>query len=127
MVIHWFDLPKVYCDKDRLIQVFLNVLSNAIKFTDEGGLIITKTKKIELEGKDFVQVEIKDNGCGIAPQDVDKVFNKFEQIESMDHHSTGTGLGMPICKNIVEQGHGGKMYLKSQVGQGTSMFFEIPL
>ncbi|PCJ59478.1 MAG: hypothetical protein COA79_10540 [Planctomycetota bacterium] len=121
------DLPEVSCDMDRIIQVYLNILSNAIKFTPDGGLIIIYSRKINKENKDWIQIEVKDNGCGIASSDFDRVFNKFEQVESVESHSSGTGLGMPICKNIVEQGHGGKMYLQSEVKVGTSMFFELPL
>ncbi len=122
------NLPEVSCDMDRIIQVVLNVLSNAVKFTSSKGLIIGYTRLIENEnGKKCIQVEIKDNGCGIAESDFDKVFNKFEQVESVESHSSGTGLGMPICKNIVEQGHGGRMHIKSKLGVGTSMFFELPI
>lgn len=121
------NLPLVSCDMDRIIQVFLNIMSNAIKFTADNGLIITYTRLIEKNNKKFIQVEIKDNGCGIAEKDFDKVFNKFEQIENIDSHSSGTGLGMPICKNIIEQGHGGQIFIKSELKKGTSMFFEIPV
>lgn len=121
------DIPDVSCDMDRIIQVFLNVLSNAIKFTPDNGLIIVYTRLVSKNNKNLVQVEIKDNGCGIAEKDFDKVFNKFEQVENIESHSSGTGLGMPISKNIIEQGHGGKMFIKSELKKGTSMIFEIPL
>lgn len=121
------NLPEVSCDIDRIIQVYLNVLSNAIKFTPENGLIIIYSRLISYESKKYIQVEIKDNGCGIAEKDFDKVFNKFEQVENVESHSTGTGLGMPICKNIIEQGHGGRMFIKSELKKGTSMFFELPV
>jgi len=111
----------VYADSDKVIQVFSNILSNAIKFSPEGGQIILdgteKDQKIE--------VSIADNGCGISNKNVEKVFDKFQQIEDVDHHSEGTGLGMPISRIIVEN-HKGRIWFKSDFGKGTTFFFELP-
>lgn len=120
-------LLPVPCDRDRIVQVFLNIMSNAIKFTPENGLIIVYTRCIRNNNKDFIQVEIKDNGKGISEKDFDKVFNKFEQVKNTESPISGTGLGMPISKNIIEQGHGGRIFIESELNKGTSIFFELPL
>jgi signal transduction histidine kinase len=75
----------------------------------------------------MVEVAVSDTGMGIAPEDIHKVFSKFEQIEKIDHHSVGTGLGMPICKQIVEEGHGGRIWIDSELGVGTTVHFCLPL
>ncbi len=117
----------VYCDVDRITQVLLNMLSNAIKFTPEGGKISISLETKETENGDVAQVTVTDTGIGIAPEDLNKVFSRFEQIESLAHHSRGTGLGMPICKKIIEQGHRGTIGLNSKFGVGSTFFFTIPL
>ncbi len=118
----------VYCDVDRITQVLLNMLSNAIKFTPKGGKITIKTGIKTMDGGNkYVQITVADTGIGIAPEDLNKVFSRFEQIESLSHHSRGTGLGMPICKMIIEQGHQGNIGLNSKLGVGTEFFFTLPL
>lgn len=123
------DLPDVRYDSDRIMQVMMNLISNAIKFTDEGGSITInaiQTEPFEHQAVPTVTVSVRDTGCGIAPENLDRVFSKFEQIENIDHHSVGTGLGMPICKQIVEEGHGGQIWIESEVGVGTTVLFRIP-
>ena len=117
----------VYCDVDRITQVLLNILSNAIKFTPKGGKITIEVETKIIDNEEYAQVNITDTGIGIAPEDLNKVFARFEQIESLAHHSRGTGLGMPICKMIIEQGHRGHIGLNSKLGVGTKFFFTLPL
>lgn len=124
------DLPVVRFDPDRIMQVLMNFLSNAIKFTDKGGRVTVVSESappLPDSNTPSVRVSVIDTGIGIAPENLDKVFSKFEQIESIDHHSIGTGLGMPICKQIVEEGHGGEIGLTSEPGKGTTFFFRIPV
>lgn len=121
------DLPQLLCDPDRLIQVMMNFLSNAIKYSPDNSKITVRTSLVDHEGQKAIKVEVIDTGVGIAPENIDKVFSRFEQIESMDHHTTGTGLGMPICKMIIEQGHGGVIDLESTIGVGSKFFFIVPL
>lgn len=116
------ELPLIRADGDRLTQVYLNVLSNAIKFTDEGGITVSHSL---INNGDQIQIAIKDTGHGIDPANYSRIFNKFEQIEDMKHHSAGTGLGMPICKQIVEDGHGGKLWFESELGKGTTFFITL--
>lgn len=116
-------LPLVKLAPDRIQQVIQNMLSNAIKYSDEGSQIIVTTKDMP----DTVVLEVRDFGIGIAARDLPKVFNKFERIEDVKHHAGGTGFGMPIAKNIIESGHGGKMWVESEGrGKGASFYFVIP-
>ncbi|MFO8058124.1 MAG: ATP-binding protein [bacterium] len=119
------DLESMTFDADRIQQVVTNILGNAIKFTDAGKCITVKTRVTE-EG---ALISIADQGPGIDDQDVSKVFNKFEQVDDVKHHSIGAGLGMPIAKQIVEEGHGGRLWFESEgksAGAGTVFYFTLP-
>lgn len=114
-------VPEVIGDNDKLIQVVINLLSNAVKFTEQG----TVECKLFAEG-DEVIVAIKDTGIGIAPEDQGKVFEKFRQVgDTLTDKPKGTGLGLPICKEIVEH-HEGRMWLESKIGHGSTFYFSIP-
>jgi len=112
---------RLWADKDRIIQVLTNIISNAIKFTPEGGKI---SISLASEGKMGV-VAVKDTGKGIRKEDIPKVFDRFSQLESIDHHSEGTGLGMTISKSIIER-LGGRIWIESEHGRGTTVFFTLP-
>lgn len=115
-------LPKIYADKERLIQVMINLLSNALKFT-ENGYIACKAELINKE----ILVSVEDTGIGISESDIDKIFEKFKQVgDIMRDKPKGTGLGLPISKHIIEA-HGGKIWVKSQVGKGSVFNFTLPL
>jgi PAS domain S-box-containing protein len=124
-------LPTVTCDKDRLVQVVTNLLSNAIKFTPEGGKIEVKARrggggKLK-EKSDSVVVSVTDSGVGIDPKDHESVFEKFKQVgDTLTDKPKGTGLGLPICKEIIEH-YGGKLWVESQLGRGSTFFFSLPL
>lgn len=114
-------------DPVLLKQVLMNLLANAIKFTQEGGEIgleISQTSKTE-DGIELSFV-VTDNGIGIAEKDLDKIFDSFEQIVQNGHTSKGTGLGLAICKNIVET-IGSKLNVSSQPGKGSKFFFTLLL
>ena len=116
------DLPTVIGDRDRFIQVVINLLSNAIKFT-ETGFITCRAYRQDNE----VIVSVIDTGIGLAPEDLDKVFEKFQQVgEVMTDKPKGTGLGLPICKQIIEH-HGGRVWVDSQQGQGSTFSFTLPI
>ncbi len=115
-------LPPVTGDRDRLIQVVINLISNAVKFTDEG----TVTCRVERRGSEIV-VGVTDTGLGISPADQPKVFERFKQVgDTLTDKPKGTGLGLPICKEIVEH-HGGHLWLESQLGKGSTFSFSLPL
>ncbi len=116
------DLPpepaRVIGDKDRLSQVFVNLLGNSVKYTDVGGVSVRLIK----DGGGF-QVEVSDTGRGIAEKDLGRVFDKFERVG--DQSEEGSGLGLPIAKDIVEL-HRGRMWVESQLGQGSRFFVWLP-
>jgi len=124
-------LPAVMCDKDRLLQVVTNLLSNSIKFTPEGGKIKVKARLMEQEeseGKaDMVVVSVTDSGIGIDSKDHEGVFEKFKQVgDTLTDKPKGTGLGLPICKEIIEH-FGGKLWVESQLGKGSTFLFTLPI
>lgn len=116
-------LPLVSVDPRRLEQVFANLLSNGLKFTGEGGEIEVGASPNETGTK----VWVKDNGVGISPQEIDQLFEKYRQTASgKSSQEKGTGLGLVICKMIVEA-HGGKIWVESKEGKGTTFFFSLPI
>ncbi|MFH1761418.1 MAG: ATP-binding protein [bacterium] len=116
-------IPEISADKDKITQVVVNILSNAIKFTPQGGKIIIKSGYDK--NRKEVHVSIRDTGIGIAKENFSMVFDKFVQIEESRHHSKGTGLGMPISKELVE-GHKGRIWLESELNKGTVFHFTLP-
>ncbi len=124
------DIGDCRVDMDRFTQVVNNIVSNAIKYTEPGGKITIRSKRREPFPRANVptfQMEVQDNGIGIAEENLDKVFSKFEMVEAIKHHSSGTGLGMAICKQIIEEGHSGRIWLQSKPGEGTTVFVRIPM
>ncbi len=116
------DLPDIRGDRDKLIQVVVNLLSNAVKFT-ESGTVTCKVSRTEQE----IIVDITDTGIGIAAEDHSAVFEQFRQVgDTLTDKPKGTGLGLPICKEIVEH-HGGTIWLESAPGKGSTFSFSIPL
>jgi CheY-like chemotaxis protein len=115
-------LPSVTGDQDRLIQVVINLISNAVKFTDHG----TITCRAARRGGEIV-VSIVDTGVGIAPADQPKVFERFKQVgDTLTDKPKGTGLGLPICREIVEH-HGGRVWVESELGKGSTFSFSLPV
>ncbi len=115
-------VPDITGDRDKLIQVVINLISNAVKFTDDGAI----TCKVWKE-KDEINVSITDTGIGIAPEDYGAVFEQFKQVggDTLTDKPKGTGLGLPICKEIVEH-HGGRIWVESQPGKGSTFTFALP-
>jgi signal transduction histidine kinase/CheY-like chemotaxis protein len=115
-------LPAIRGDRNKLVQVMINLLSNATKFTDQGEVLVRAA-----EGDGEIVVRVTDTGMGIADQDKDKVFEKFKQVgDTLTDKPKGTGLGLPICKEIIEY-HGGRLWLESELGKGSTFFFSLPL
>ncbi|MEO7264383.1 MAG: GAF domain-containing protein [Ferruginibacter sp.] len=116
-------LPDIIGDGDKLIQVMINLISNAVKFSDQG----TITCKVSQQ-KDEIIASISDTGIGISPEDYAAVFEQFKQVggDTLTDKPKGTGLGLPICKEIVEH-HGGRIWVESKVGKGSTFSFALPI
>lgn len=116
------EFSEITGDRDRLIQVIINLISNAVKFTDSGSVTCTA-----IESNDEIIISVIDTGDGIAPENQSKVFEKFKQVgDTMSNRPKGTGLGLPICKEIVEH-HRGRIWLESTMGKGSTFSFSIPI
>jgi len=116
-------LPIVVGDRDRLIQVVSNVVNNAVKYSPDGGTVILASRA---EGR-FALISVTDTGIGIPPDEIGHVFERFRRVRSGAGQSIpGTGLGLTIVRQIVEM-HGGKIWVESAVGHGSSFHFTIPL
>ncbi|HZB44085.1 MAG TPA: ATP-binding protein [Pyrinomonadaceae bacterium] len=117
------DLPAVSADRAKLRRVLVNLLSNAVKFTPKGGRIEVDAAR---DGKRAVRVSVTDTGVGIPPEDLARLFDKFEQARSRATRSEkGTGLGLYITRQLVEL-HGGHINVESEVGRGSTFSFTIP-
>lgn len=115
------DLPMVLGDRDRLVQVFLNLVGNAVKFTASGGIRVAATTE-----NGHIRVTVADTGPGIDPRDQERVFEKFRQVgDTLTEKPRGTGLGLSICRQIVER-HGGRIWVESQPGEGSTFIFTLP-
>jgi signal transduction histidine kinase len=116
------DLPTGHGDERRITQVLMNLVSNAIKFTQAGSVSI----RAKVEDGSFV-VAVADTGMGIAAEDLERIFGEFQQVDSSSTRKTGgTGLGLAIAKRIVEL-HGGRIWVESTPGEGSTFHFTVPL
>jgi two-component system sensor histidine kinase NblS len=123
------NLPLVVGNYDLLLQVFGNLIGNALKFTKTGGKVALRAYQLEQKSSSHnqprqVRVEISDTGIGIAPEDQQAIFDRFFRVENRVHTLEGTGLGLSIVRNIMER-HRTKMYLVSEVGVGTTFWFNL--
>ncbi|MGQ9682151.1 MAG: ATP-binding response regulator, partial [Anaerolineae bacterium] len=115
------DLPYVWVDQTRIRQVLLNLLNNAVRFTDNGGI----TVRARQQGENVV-IAVSDTGVGIAPEDIPIIFEEFRQVDgSTRRQQGGAGLGLAISRQLVEL-HGGRIWVESQVGQGSTFYFSLP-
>jgi signal transduction histidine kinase len=126
-------LPVILGDSDKVVQLVANLLSNAIKFTRAGSKVVVTASRgedpaliMDRRYRSYIKVSTADEGLGIAPENLEKIFEKFQQVE--DHFTRsqgGTGLGLSICKEIVLH-HGGRIWAESEVGVGSTFSFTIP-
>lgn len=114
-------LPPAHVDPTRLRQIVLNLLSNAIRYIQEGGKI---TVGIQVANPEFLAITISDNGPGIPAEELPRIFSRFYRL-GREHHAEGTGLGLAIARKLAEK-MGGKLWVESQVGRGSSFTFTIP-
>src|SRR5262249_53157290 len=115
-------LGQIQGDERKIRQVLLNLLSNAIKFTPESGRISVEAKPVN----GSIEVSVSDTGVGIAPEDQEAVFEEFRQVGTADKKVEGTGLGLALSRKFIEL-HGGKIWVKSQIGEGSTFTFTVPV
>lgn len=118
------DIPNVYGDREKLEQILTNLIGNAIKFTPDGGSISVSARRFN---EKMVVISVKDTGVGIPEDELDKVFEKFHQVEgSLTRTVQGTGLGLAITKGLVEASHG-NIWVESELGKGSTFTFTLPI
>jgi signal transduction histidine kinase len=116
------DLPNLSCDRTRIVEVLLNLLSNAGRYTNQGGVTIRAIRKGQ-----SLEIEVIDTGIGIPKQKQERLFDPFYQVDgSIRRKYGGTGLGLSISKSIVEL-HNGRMWVESEEGKGTAFIFQLPI
>jgi two-component system sensor histidine kinase VicK len=121
-----FEAPLELCeingDKDRIEQVILNIIGNAIKYTPENGCVKVTADKLE----DYIEIRIADTGMGIPQEDIPRLFERFYRVDKARSRAMGgTGLGLSIAKNIVEA-HRGSISVESEYGKGTEVIINFP-
>ncbi|MDJ0516897.1 MAG: response regulator, partial [Trichodesmium sp. MO_231.B1] len=125
------NLPELLVDERRIRQVLINLLNNAVKFTPEGGSVslevqVTSVNQEATNAQNFLRIAVIDNGIGIAPENFNKLFQPFVQIDSsLNRHYHGTGLGLSLVKRIVDH-HGGQVGVSSEVGVGSCFTVDLP-
>jgi CheY-like chemotaxis protein len=129
-LLYWIDdeVPRtVLGDATRLRQVFVNLISNAVKFTQQGEVVVTLTRRLAEHGEPLLHASVRDTGIGIPADRVDRLFQVFSQVDaSTTRHYGGTGLGLAICKRLIGL-MGGRIWVESEPGSGSNFQFEIPL
>lgn len=124
------DLPPVLGNYDLLLQVLTNLVGNSLKFTNAGGKVTVRAYSTQAEANTLnqaaVKIEVVDTGIGISAEDKEAIFERFFRVENRVHTLEGTGLGLSIVRNIIEK-HNSRVYIDSEVGVGTSFWFELPI
>jgi signal transduction histidine kinase len=116
-------LPRVVCDRRRISQILNNLLSNATKFTERGNITVSASYD-PLAGR--LLVRVTDTGIGIAPEDIEAIFNEYHQVGSLSRRKQGTGLGLAIARSIAIH-HGGSLRVSSMLGRGSAFTLALPL
>lgn len=113
---------SVLADRDMLLQAAINLLSNAVKYTPEGGRVTLRSRLADRE----LRFEVEDTGVGLSPEDCQRVFERFYRVKKDKDMASGTGLGLPLAKHIVEDVHSGRLTVESRLGQGSTFAVTLP-
>jgi hypothetical protein len=120
------DLTFVWADPDRLRQILINLIDNAIKFTPENGKVTVQSRPFA-EDEGFLCISVSDTGCGISPEDCEMVFERLAQVKSgTDASRSGLGLGLFISRDLVSR-QGGRIWVESQLGRGSTFYLTLPV
>jgi signal transduction histidine kinase len=119
------DLPPIWADHTRMVQVLTNLVSNAHKYTPDGGSIWVGVKLDAVETGPVLHHWVRDTGIGMSDEELNQIFGKFYRSDRAKEMAQGTGLGLLITKNLVEQ-HEGEIWVESEVGTGTTFHYIIP-
>gem|GEM_PF-2950683 len=118
---------QIYVDPDRLIQILVNLLGNAMKFSSPQQAVHLSASLVTIAGEPMIRFQVKDHGRGIPADKLTLIFERFQQVNSTDvRQQDGTGLGLAICRNLVQL-HGGQIWVESTLGQGSTFYFTLPL
>ena len=117
-------LPPIVCDRIKMVEAFFNLISNAIKFSSKNTQERPRVEIGYMDGGEWHEIYVKDNGIGIAPENHEKIFGVFKRVEE-NHGYDGAGIGLTIVKQVIAD-HGGKVWVQSQLGQGAAFHFTIP-
>ena len=116
-------LPRAHCDRNRFSQILTNLVSNANKYTPEGGVVDVQAEQVD----GMIQIKVRDNGLGMMPEDQEKLFSKFfRSADDKVREAPGTGLGLSITKNLIEL-QGGRIWFESEFRKGTTFYFTMPI
>jgi signal transduction histidine kinase len=119
-------LPPVYADPQRIRQILRNLIENGIKFTPDKGTIAIRAHLSD-EERHAIRIAVADTGCGISPEECEKIFERLYQgTSSIEASRKGLGLGLSICRELVAR-HGGRIWVESQLGRGSTFFFTLPI
>lgn len=119
------NIPDVSLNYDSIERAFTNLMSNAIKYSPQNGNIYVKISYFN--ASDEVQVTVRDEGCGISPEHQKKIFDRFYRVENDTHTIKGTGLGLNLVQTTIEKHHGGKVFVNSEQGKGSTFGFILPV
>ena len=119
------DLPEIYLNVDSIARAFMNILSNAIKYSPDGKRI--KIRAERSRDGEFVEISVEDQGSGISEKDQQKVFDRFYRCENATHTVKGTGLGLHLVKVTIEKHHHGQVFVNSKEGEGSTFGFRLPI
>ncbi len=123
-----FDLPPLFTDESKVAQILRNLISNALKFTSQGSVRVSATMELEADAaKAQVRFAVADTGIGIAPADIDRIFDAFAQVDgAAQRNIKGTGLGLPLCRKLAEI-LGGHVWVESTIGVGSTFVLRLPV
>ncbi|MBU4485752.1 MAG: PAS domain S-box protein [Candidatus Delongbacteria bacterium] len=117
------ELPKVFADRSQISSVFLNLINNAIKFRKQDEKIKIEISANEIKDKNLIEIAVRDNGIGIDKKHFENIFLIFHRLHSQDKYS-GTGIGLSVCKKIIER-HGGDIRVESEINKGSTFYFRL--